>query len=290
MKNNYVLITAAKNEADFIESTIKSVVCQTLQPKKWIIVSDHSTDGTDDLVNKYSNEYSFIRLLKFDGAKNRNFASKVHAISAAYDLLKNLDFDFIGILDADITFDENYYKNITKKFDESARLGIAGGGFYDVYDGKKVKISYSQYSVRGAVQLFRRKCFEEIGGIYPLRWGGEDSVACANARMHGWEVKTFEDLVVLHNRKTSSVGLNIFKILFDDGKRDYNRGIILSIHFLRSITVIFNYPMIIGSLIQMLGYLSLLLKREKLIFSEELQNFIRSEQKFRLKKMFRLPF
>jgi len=290
MKNNYVLITAAKNEADFIESTIKSVVRQTLQPKKWIIVSDHSTDGTDDIVNKYSNEYSFISLLKFDGAQNRNFASKVHAISAAFDLLKDLDFDFIGILDADITFDENYYKNITKKFDESAKLGIAGGGFYDIYDGKKIKISYSPYSVRGAVQLFRRICFEEIGGIYPLRWGGEDSVACANARMHGWEVKTFEDLVVLHNRKTSSVGLNIFKILFDDGKRDYNRGIILSIHFLRSITVIFNYPMIIGSLIQMLGYLSLLLKREKLIFSEELQNFIRSEQKFRLKKMFKLPF
>jgi glycosyltransferase involved in cell wall biosynthesis len=288
MKNNYVLITAAKNEVDFIESTIKSVVRQTLQPKKWIIVSDHSTDGTDDIVNKYSNEYSFISLLKFDGAQNRNFASKVHAISAAFDLLKDLDFDFIGILDADITFDENYYKNITKKFDESAKLGIAGGGFYDVYDGKKIKISYSQYSVRGAVQLFRRKCFEEIGGIYPLRWGGEDSVACANARMHGWEVKTFEDLVVLHNRKTSSVGLNIFKILFDDGKRDYNRGIILSIHFLRSITVIFNYPMIIGSLIQMLGYLSLLLKREKLIFSEELQNFIKAEQKIRLRKMLKL--
>jgi cellulose synthase/poly-beta-1,6-N-acetylglucosamine synthase-like glycosyltransferase len=290
MNKNYVLITAAKNEADFIESTIKSVVRQTLQPKKWIIVSDHSIDGTDDIVNKYSNEYSFISLLKFDGAQNRNFASKVHAISAAFDILKDLDFDFIGILDADITFDENYYKNITKKFDESAKLGIAGGGFYDVYDDKKIKISYSQYSVRGAVQLFRRKCFEEIGGIYPLRWGGEDSVACASARMHGWEVKTFEDLVVIHNRKTSSVGLNIFKILFDDGKRDYNRGIILSIHFLRSITVIFKYPMIIGSLIQMLGYLSLLLKREKLIFPEELQNFIRSEQKFRLKRMLKLPF
>ena len=288
MKNNYVLITAAKNEADFIESTIKSVVHQTLQPKKWIIASDHSTDETDDIVNKYSNEYSFISLLKFDGAQNRNFASKVHAISAAFDLLKDLDFDFIGILDADINFDENYYKNITKKFDESAKLGIAGGGFYDVYDDKKIKISYSPYSVRGAVQLFRRKCFEEIGGIYPLRWGGEDSVACANARMHGWEVKTFEDLVVLHNRKTSSVGLNVFKILFDDGKRDYNRGIILSIHFLRSITVIFNYPMIIGSLIQMLGYLSLLLKREKLIFSEELQNFIKAEQKIRLRKMLKL--
>jgi len=82
-------------------------------------------------------------------------------------------FDFIGILDADITFDENYYKNITKKFNESAKLGIAGGGFYDVYDGKKIKILYSPYSVRGAVQLFRGEHYEDIGSIMPLRWSGE---------------------------------------------------------------------------------------------------------------------
>ncbi len=290
MKNNYVLITAAKNEADFIESTIKSVVRQTLQPKKWIIVSDHSTDGTDDIVNKYSNEYSFISLLKFEGAPIRNFASKVHAISAAFDLLKNIDFDFIGILDADITIDENYYKDITKKFDESARLGIAGGGFYDVYDGKKIKIPYKKNNVRGAVQLFRRKCFEEIGGIYPLRWGGEDSVACANAKMHGWEVKTFEDIIVLHNRRTGIVGVNIYKLRMEDGKREYNRGLIPTVQFLKSISRISNNPIIIGSLIQIFGYWLLFLKREKLIFPKELQKFIRSEQKLRLKKMFHLPF
>ena len=285
MTNNYVLITAAKNEADFIESTIKSVVSQTLQPKKWIIASDHSTDGTDDIVNKYSNDYSFISLFRFDGTLNRNFASKVHAIRAAFDLLKDLDFDFIGILDADITFDENYYKNIIKKFDELGKLGIAGGGFYDVYDSKKIKISYSPYSVRGAVQLFRRKCFEEIGGIYPLRWGGEDSVACANARMHGWEVKTFEDLVVLHNRKTSSVvELNIFKARLLGGKKEYNRGIIPLVAFLNSTRHLFDNPIIIGSLIQIFGYWLSFLKREKLIFPEKLQKFIRSEQKLRLKK------
>ena len=288
MKNNYVLITAAKNEADFIESTIKSVMRQILQPKKWIIVSDHSTDGTDYIVNKYSNEYSFISLLKFDGALNRNFASKVHAISAAYDLLKNLDFDFIGILDADITFDENYYKNITKKFDESAKLGIAGGGFYDVYDGKKIKISYSPYSVRGAVQLFRRKCFEEIGGIYPLRYGGEDAVACAAARMYGWEIQTFEDIIVYHHRKTGSVGLNIFSMKFEDGKREYNRGLISSVQFLKSLSRIRQHPIIIGTLLQILGYWWLKLKKEKLIFSEELQNFIKAEQKVRLRKMLKL--
>jgi len=121
MQNTYVLITAAKNEAAFIETTIKSVVRQTLQPKKWIIVSDHSTDGTDDIVNKYSSEYSYISLLKFNGAQDRNFASKVHAISAAFDLLKDLDFDFIGILDADITFEENYYKSFLKTAKEAVR-------------------------------------------------------------------------------------------------------------------------------------------------------------------------
>jgi glycosyltransferase involved in cell wall biosynthesis len=288
MKNNYVLITAAKNEAAFIESTIKSVVRQTLQPKKWIIVSDHSTDGTDDIVNKYSNEYSFISLLKFDGALNRNFASKVHAISAAFDLLKNIDIDFIGILDADITFDANYYKNIIKKFDESAILGIAGGGFYDVYDGKKIKIPYKKNNVRGAVQLFRRKCFEEIGGIYPLRCGGEDAVACAAARMHGWEIQTFEDIIVYHNRKTGSVGFNIFSMKFDDGKREYNRGLIPSVQFLKSLSRIRQHPIIIGTLFQILGYWWLKSKKEKLIFSEELQNFIKAEQKVRLRKMLKL--
>ena len=288
MKNNYVLITAAKNEAAFIESTIKSVVRQTLQPKKWIIVSDHSTDGTDYIVNKYSNEYSFISLLKFDGALNRNFASKVHAISAAFDLLRSIDFDFIGILDADINFDENYYKNITNKFDESTKLGIAGGGFYDVYDSKKIKISYSPYSVRGAVQLFRRKCFEEIGGIYPLRYGGEDSVACAAARMHGWEIQTFEDIIVYHNRKTGSVGLNIFNMKFQDGKREYNRGLIPSVQFLKSLSRIGQHPIIIGTLLQIFGYWWLKSKKEKLIFSEELQNFIKAEQKVRLRKMLKL--
>lgn len=288
MQNTYVLITAAKNEADFIEATIKSIVRQTLQPKKWIIVSDHSTDGTDHIIKKYSNEYSFISLLKFDGASNRNFASKVHAISVAFDLLKILEFNFIGILDADITFDENYYENIIKKFNESDKLGIAGGGFYDVYDGKKIKIAYSPYSVRGAVQLFRRECFEEIGGIYPLRYGGEDAVACAAASMHGWEIHTFEDIIVYHNRKTGSVGLNIFSIKFDEGKREYNRGLVPSVQFLKSLSRIGQQPIIIGALLQILGYWWLKLKKEKLIFSEELQNFIKAEQKAKLKKMLKL--
>jgi glycosyltransferase involved in cell wall biosynthesis len=46
----YVLVTPARKEAQFIELTIKSMVAQIVRPLKWVIVSDGSTDGTDDIV------------------------------------------------------------------------------------------------------------------------------------------------------------------------------------------------------------------------------------------------
>ena len=51
---SYVLITPARNEAQFIELTIKSVIAQTSKPIKWVIVSDGSTDGTDEIVSRYA--------------------------------------------------------------------------------------------------------------------------------------------------------------------------------------------------------------------------------------------
>src|SRR5271166_5699577 len=105
----YVLITAARNEAQFIELTIKSVVSQTVRPRKWVIVSDGSTDGTDDIVSKYAAEYPWIELVRMPERRERHFAGKVHAFSAGYAKVRDLDYDVIGNLDADITFDEGYF-------------------------------------------------------------------------------------------------------------------------------------------------------------------------------------
>lgn len=52
---NYILITAAKNEDAYIERTIiVSVINQTLLPENWIIISDGSTDNTDDIIKRYA--------------------------------------------------------------------------------------------------------------------------------------------------------------------------------------------------------------------------------------------
>ncbi len=95
----YVLITPARNEAAFIGQTIISVIQQTVLPLKWIIVSDGSADGTEEIVKSYVAKYGWIELLRFSGCKDRNFGTKVHAFNAGYAQVRTLKFDIVGNLE-----------------------------------------------------------------------------------------------------------------------------------------------------------------------------------------------
>ncbi|MGE5411863.1 MAG: glycosyltransferase family 2 protein, partial [Clostridiales bacterium] len=163
----YVLITAAKNEESFIELTIQSVIKQTRMPLKWIIASDGSTDCTDEIVKRYEQNYDFIRLVQIKNSSERNFASKVHALNLGCDLLKGIEYDFIGILDADITFEPEYYEKLINEFESNPRLGLAGGELYDYYNGDVHKMINSEISVGNAIQFFRGECFSKIGSFVP---------------------------------------------------------------------------------------------------------------------------
>src|SRR5439155_12900101 len=198
----YVLITPARNEAQFIELTIKSVIAQTVLPLQWVIVSDGSTDGTDEIVNKYAAEHRWIELVRTPERQERHFAGKVHAFNAGYAKVKNLDYDLIGSMDADISFDPDYFSFLLGKLAEDPALGLVGTPFKDkaIYDYRFVSIEH----VSGACQLFRRECFEQIGGYVPVKSGGIDHIAVITARMQGWKTRTFTEKVCLHHRKIGS--------------------------------------------------------------------------------------
>ena len=98
----YVLITPARNEAKFVEQTITSVVRQTVRPLKWVIVSDNSTDGTDDIVKRYLAHHDWMELVSLPACAGRNFASKATAFSAGYARITDLEYDLIANLDADV--------------------------------------------------------------------------------------------------------------------------------------------------------------------------------------------
>ena len=121
-KKPYVLITAARNEEAYIEKTINSVISQTILPRKWVIVSDGSTDRTDQIVNKYAAKHDFIQLVHISGSTQRNFRSKVNAINIGYERLKHIEYEFIGILDADVSFKSDYFESILREFQKNPKL------------------------------------------------------------------------------------------------------------------------------------------------------------------------
>ena len=135
MNARYVLLTAAKDEEVCIEDVIQSVVRQTVRPLAWFIMDDGSTDRTASIIERHAAEHPFIRLQSARARGGRNFGSQYKAIQAAYELARQLDFDFVGVQDADqAPKSENYYESILGEFQSNSRLGIAGGFLYERYN------------------------------------------------------------------------------------------------------------------------------------------------------------
>ncbi len=152
----YVLITPVRNEELYIEKVIESILGQSILPKKWVIVSDSSGDRTDEIVTKYAGQYDFIEFIRKKRDGEREFASKVNAFEEGYRCLVNVDYDFIGNLDGDVSLPLDYYEKVIERFQEKNGLGIAGGMVHDFYKGSFYRQYCSLNSVAGAVQLFRR--------------------------------------------------------------------------------------------------------------------------------------
>lgn len=281
--SSYVLITPARNEAQFIELTIKSVVAQTIRPARWVIVSDGSTDGTDDIVSKYAAAHQWIELVRMPERRERHFAGKVHAFNAGYAKVKRLQYDVIGSLDADISFDEEYFSFLLGKLAGEPALGLVGTPFKDrsTYDYRFVSIEH----VSGACQLFRRECFEDIGGYVPVRSGGVDHIAVITARMKGWRTRTFTEKVCLHHRQIGSALHSTLMAKFRDGGLDYLLGGHPVWELFRTAYQMTKRPFVGGGLMLLTGYVSALLRRAERPVSRELVEFRRREQMRRLRTL-----
>ena len=285
MDLSYVLITAARNEDAFIERTIQSVVTQTILPIKWLIVSDGSTDNTDKIVTSYTKKKDYIEFIRIPEHKDRQFAAKVKAFNAGYEKVKSLKYDIVGNLDADISFGEDFFEYLLEKFYRIPELGVAGtdyieGTFHSFKDS-----FINPYHVNGQCQMFRRQCFEDIGGYTPIKDGGIDWLAVTTARMRGWKTCSFKDRNYVHNQRMGRTHGNIFSARFHYGKKDYFCGGHPLWQLFRSIFQMTKKPYIIGGLLLLSGYFWTWLKCAERPVSRELMNFHRQEQMHRLKNL-----
>lgn len=284
-RDGYVLVTAARNEERYIGLCIESVLSQNVLPRKWVIVSDGSTDDTEIIVNKYEKDHPFIHLIRHEPDQaTEGFASKVHALGMGVELLKDIDYFLIGHLDADITLEKDYYAVMLEKFNNNQKLGIAGGYFFEREHGVfKSHVSNSPWSVAGGIQLFMSKCYQDIGGLKSMPLGGEDWHAEIQARMQGWEVEAFPDVPVFHHNP-GIAKRGIIREALREGAMDYSMGSHPFFEFIKCVRRVKQKPYFVFAIIRMYGFLRPYVMGQQRQVTKDVMNFLRNEQLEKLRK------
>ena len=283
----YILITPSRNEEEFIEKTIASVIRQTVLPLKWVIVNDGSTDSTGAIAERYASKYNWIEVVNRPVRQERNFAAKVHAFNAGLERVKHLDYEVVGNLDSDISFDPDHFEFLIARFKEDPRLGVAGTVFReegyvserDSFEGKT--------HVSGQCQLFRRRCFEEIGGYFANKNGGIDWIAVTTARMKGWRTRSFREKYFYHYRPMGTAGRTEFQAAYMYGHKDYCMGAHPLWEAFRVFYRMFKRPYLIAGFGLGWGYACAVFQRAQRPISKELVRFYRREQMRKLRSVVR---
>jgi poly-beta-1,6-N-acetyl-D-glucosamine synthase len=276
---SYVLMTAARNEEKYIERTIRSVLTQDVLPIRWVIVSDGSIDNTDAIINSFRSRDDRIELVRSDNSGERDFRSKIRALRCAADRLRAYGYDFIGNLDADIELPPDFYRRLLEKMQNNEKLGIASGLYLEADTGKySSPVMPARRHTFGSTQLFRRECFDEIGG-YPLLDGGEDTIAGVLARMHEWETQHFPDITAVH-LKPMGIMTNAHKNRFAirRGQLDFDSGIhpvFLLFKLARRAMKPGNF---LFSILSMYGFFASYVTRRKRPIDRSVVRFYRREQ------------
>jgi glycosyltransferase involved in cell wall biosynthesis len=279
----YVLITPAHNEAAFIKKTLDSMVAQTLLPEQWVIIDDGSTDRTAEIVEPYTKRHPWIQLVQLPQRTDRNFAAKARAFNAAFQRVQPLQAELIGNLDADISFEPNHFKFLIEKFLEDPKLGVAGTA-YTEQDWDSTSDSFEgESSVHGACQLFRYRCFQDIGGYVPNPAGGIDWIAVTTARMKGWKTQNFPERRFRHHRPMGTAKRGAVGAMFDYGKKDYFLGGSPIWELFRVMYRMTKPPVFIGGLALFSGFCWAALRRIERPVSRELMLFHRREQMKKLR-------
>lgn len=272
----YIIITPARDEEEYIHKTILAVVGQTNRPAEWIIVDDGSRDRTGAIIDGYAAVHSWIKPLH---RSNRGFRQAgggvIDAFNEGYQQIESLDWDFIVKLDADLSFAPDYFERCFAEFEKDESLGIGGGCIYHEQDGALKLEPNPKFHVRGATKIYKRECWEKLGGL--LRAPGWDTVDEVKANMLGWTTRSFPHLQVSHYRFTGAAD-GAWKDSVKNGRANYIAGYHPLFMLLKCIRRVAAKPYLTGAMGLMWGFLSGYCGRATRIQDPELIHYTRTQQ------------
>lgn len=200
----YYIIIPAHNEETFLADCLNSVLQQTLQPKKVVVVNDNSTDSTESVIDGFLASNAILQKLNtFSSTQHLPGSKVINAFNKGLALLDE-NYDFLVKLDADVILPDNYFERIAYIFKGNPKVGIAGGFIYEkvAYNEWKLNHPMDKNHVRGAFKAYSTKCFKAIGGLRNAM--GWDTVDELLAQYHGFEIFTDDSLKVKHLRPTGN--------------------------------------------------------------------------------------
>lgn len=276
----YVIITPVRDEEKYIEATLECVLRQTILPVEWKIVDDGSTDRTGAILDRYATQYPWIRVIH---RVNRGFRKSgggvVEAFYEGYSSLQCHDWDFIVKLDGDLSFSPEYFEKCLEYFRREPNLGIGGGKIYHTISGKLELEPNPIFHVRGATKIYRKGCWEAIGGLWIS--AGWDTIDEVKANMLGWKTYSFSDLQLHHHRFTGTAD-GLVRDRVKHGKVCYVSGYHPIFVLASCLYRIVQKPYFLGSAAILYGYLKAHLTRPLRVEDPSYVAYIRNQQIRRL--------
>jgi glycosyltransferase involved in cell wall biosynthesis len=276
----YVIITPVRDEEQYVEATIESVCSQTLRPAEWMIVDDGSTDRTGVIIDRYAAQFPWLRVIhRPDRGYRKAGGGVVDAFNEGYRSLRCNDWDFIVKLDGDLSFSPDYFQRCFERFRARPRLGIGGGEIYHDVEGKLKLEANPKFHIRGATKVYRRPCWEDIGGLWP--GPGWDTIDEVKANMLGWETAAFEDLHLVHHRITG-LAEGLVRDRVKHGLACHASGYHPMFVAASCLYRLVRKPYVIGSLAMLFGFLKGYFTRMPRVNDERLIRYVRAQQLRRL--------
>ena len=209
---SYILIGPCRNEAQYMERTLDSVIAQTIKPAKFIIVDDGSDDETPAIADRYAAEHDFIEVIHREDRGFRKVGGGViEAFSVGLEASDWKQHAYVCKIDLDLDLPPRYFERLMEIMEERPRLGTCSGkAYFRAANGQMVSEACGDEMSVGMTKFYRRECFDEIGGfVQQVMW---DAIDCHTARMHGWQAESFdeEELRFEHLRPMGSSQKGIF--------------------------------------------------------------------------------
>lgn len=279
---NYVVITPVRDEVQYIEKTIVSVISQTILPVEWVIVDDGSTDGTGAVLDKYSARFTWMKIVH---RTNRGYRSAgggvVEAFYDGYSAITQRNFEFISKLDGDLSFSTDYFERCLARFLKQKRLGIAGGMvcYDDGWQAKEEAVGDPLFHVRGAVKIYRRACWDQISPL--VRAPGWDTIDEVKANMLGWNSRTFRDIIVIQHKPTGRADGN-WRNWYKNGRANYISGYHPIFMLGKCIRRMLRNPFSLEAITLWIGFCSGYTNRIPQIEDQDVIRYLRQQQLRRL--------